>query len=197
MTKKQWIDHNGNEVPAQYVPGLDKTKERTADKTLKKAIKLNKALNEFKKETLKECDSLYNKMLSDHDVKKKGKGNYSITSFDKSIKIEVSMQERIEFDDQIQIAQEKINQYLVVKTGDVDQELQQIINLAFKTSKGRLDAKRVLSLFGLKINHPLWIEAMDILKSSINRNVSKRYLRVWKKDTEGDYKSIELNFSSI
>lgn len=197
MAKKEWTDHNGNTVPAQYVPQMDKKKERVAERALKNALKLNKALTKWKRDTLKECDDIFEKMMADHNLKSKGKGNYSITSFNKDIKIEVTLQERIEFDDQIQVAQAKINEYLKFKTGDTDQEIQQLINLAFKTTKGRLDAKRVLSLFSLKITHSLWVEAMDILKASISRNVSKRYLRVWHKDAMGEYKSIDLNISSI
>jgi uncharacterized protein HemY len=136
-------------------------------------------------------------MMAEHKVKKNHKGNYSITSFNKNIKIEITIQERVEFDDLIQVAQEKINEYLEKKTGDIDNDLRQIINLAFKTTKGRMDVKRVLGLFKLNIKNKLWLEAMEILKKSISRNTSKRYMRVWKKDASGEYKTIELNFSSI
>lgn len=197
MAKKQWIDHNGQEIPAQYVPTIVKERDRLARRIHKQAVKLSEQLEQFKEMALDKSDEMYEKMMEDNNVRTGKKGNYSISSFDKAIKVEVSVQERIEFDDLIQVAQEKINQYLEQKKGSVDNEIQQIINLAFKTSKGRLDVKRVLSLFSLKINHKLWLEAMDVLKQSINRNVSKRYFRVWEKDKNGDYKSVELNLSSL
>lgn len=195
--KKQWIDHNGNEIPFQYVPKLDKVRERVAMKVVKKAKKLSEQLTAFKQESIKECDAVFGQMMSDHKVKKTGKGNYSVTSFGKDIKIEISIQERVEFDDLIQVAQEKINEYLAEKTGGIDHDLQQIINLAFKTTKGKMDVKRVLGLFKLNIKHKLWLEAMEILKKSISRNTSKRYMRIWEKDGNGEYKAVELNFSSI
>ena len=195
--KKQWIDPNGNEVPSQYVPKLDKERDRLAQRTLKKALDINKRLTNFKEESVNDCDALFEKMMAEHKVKKNGKGNYSISSFDKNIKIEISIQERVEFDDLIQVAQEKINEYIKDRTDGVDFDLQQIINLAFKTTKGRLDTKRVLSLFSLNITHKTWLEAMEILKKSIHRNVSKRYMRIWQKDKRGEYKAVELNFSSI
>ena len=60
-----------------------------------------------------------------------------------------------------------------------------------------MDVKRILGLFRLKINHPTWMEAMELIKQSINRNNSKRYARVWEKDKNGEYRNIELNSSSI
>lgn len=197
MAKKQWIDLNGNEVPAQYVPKLDKDRERVTLKHLARAKKLSEQLEKFKTELLEECDAVYEQMLTDNNVPGKGKGGFSISTFDRAAKIEISVQERIEFDDLISVAHEKIKLYLADKMQGVDADLQQIITQAFETRKGRMDVKRILGLFRLKINHPLWLEAMELIKNSITRNNSKRYARIWEKDANGEYKNIELNFSSI
>lgn len=197
MATKIWKNHNGDVVPAAYVPTLDKEKERTALKVHKNALDINKRLAKFKAQALKECDAIYNKMLKDNNVTTGKKGNYSITSFDKEIKIEVNISERIEFSDQIQIAQLKINEYLAEKTDGLDPDLVQIINQAFKTRKGQMDVKSILGLFQLKIKHRKWLEAMELIKESISRNNSKRYMRIWKKDEAGEYKAVDLNFSSI
>lgn len=197
MAKKQWIDLNGNEVPAQYVPKIDKDRERITLKHLKRAKKLSEQLERFKEELLADCDAVYEKMLADNNVPGNSKGGFSISTFDRDAKIEISVQERIEFDDLISVAHKKIKLYLEEKTQGVDHDLQQIINQAFETRKGRMDVKRILGLFRLKINHPTWMEAMELIKQSINRNNSKRYARVWEKDKNGEYRNIELNFSSI
>lgn len=197
MAKKIWKDHNGDVIPTAYVPSLDKARDRVAQRVLKQAVDLNVRMAKFKDESLMACDALFDKMLEDHKVRKNSKGGYSISSFGKDIKIEISIQERVEFDDLIQVAQLKINEYLESKTHGIDTDLQQIINLAFKTTQGKMDVKRVLGLFKLNIKHHLWVEAMDILKKSISRNNSKRYLRVWKKADNGEYKAVDLNFSSI
>lgn len=197
MAKKQWIDLNGNEVPAQYVPTLDKERERITLKYLARAKKLSEQLEKLKAEMLAESDAIYERMLKDNNVPGNSKGGFSISTFDRSAKIEISIQERIEFDDLISVAHEKIKQYLEEKTQGVDHDLQQIINQAFETRKGRMDVKRILGLFRLQINHPLWLEAMELIKKSITRNNSKRYVRVWEKDANGEYQNVELNFSSI
>ncbi len=197
MAKKQWIDLNGNTVPAQYVPKLDKDRERVTLKHLARAKKLSEQLAKFKADLLDDCDAVYDQMLEDNNVPGNSKGGFSISTFDRDAKIEISVQERIEFDDLISVAHEKIKLYLEEKTQGVDHDLQQIINQAFETRKGRMDVKRILGLFRLQINHPLWIDAMELIKRSITRNNSKRYARIWEKDENGEYRNIELNFSSI
>ena len=197
MAKKIWKDLNGNEVPAQYVPALDKERERVALKYLAKAKKLSEQLIALKVEMLDECDGVYDRMLESNNVPAQSKGGFSISTFDRSAKIEISIQERIEFDDLISVAHEKIKQYLEEKTRGVDHDLQQIINQAFETRKGKMDVKRILGLFRLQIKHPLWEDAMELIKRSISRNNSKRYARVWEKDAQGEYRVVELNFSSI
>lgn len=194
---KNWKNHRGEEVPAVYVPVIDKEREKIVKKYFERASRINGLMVKLKEELLNDCDSFFDGMLVKNGVKTEGKGNYSLTSFDKVLKIEVNVQGRIEFDDQIQIAHAKIKEYLLEITKDTNSDIQQIVNAAFQTSKGKMDVKRVLGLFELHIKHPKWIEAMELIKNSINRNNSKRYVRVWEKDANGEYHAIELNFSSI
>jgi len=197
MAQKTWKDHTGQEIPAQYVPAIDKEREKIVQKFIVKAEKLNEALTVFKDELLNESDAFFKKMMVENKVKADGKGNYSLTSFDKSFKLEVNVQEKIEFDDTIQVAQAKIKEYLNEITEGANHDIIQIVNNAFQTSRGKMDSKRILGLFEYQITHPKWVEAIELIKNSISRNNSKRYVRLWMKDTEGEYRAIELNFSSL
>jgi len=194
---KNYITPEGKEIPAKYVSKLDKKKDLIAIRYQKKSLALSKKLKALKDELLEATDELYQQMIEDANVRTGKKGNYSISSFDKSIKIEVNIQNRIEFDDQINIAQTLINEYISEKTKGTDRELAELINSAFQTTKGRLDTKRILGLFKLQIKHPKWIQAMELIKKSISTNNSKRYVRIWQKDANREYRNIELNFSSI
>lgn len=193
---KKWIDHEGNQVPAQYVPTLDKKKDRTAHKLAKKARWINEKLAEFKEKLFTECDGIWEEMLKAADVRTGEKG-YTIHSFDKSIKVEVSQSQRIEFDDQIQLAKAKLFEWLDTKLDENDGDIRQVVHHAFETRKGKLDTDRVLSLFRLKIKDKLWNEAMDLVKGSVQRNISRRYARIYVKDQQGQYQLLDLNFSSV
>ncbi|MBE9469003.1 MAG: DUF3164 family protein [Bacteroidetes bacterium] len=196
--KKEWTNHKGEKVPAVYVPAIDKKKERYTFKMLKEAEKLENRLRQLKLDILTQGDELYAEILRDAKIKAtERKGNYSLYSFDKAVKIEISVQNRVEFNDNINLAQEKINEFLEQKSKSSDMELMELVNNAFKTKKGRLDSKRILSLFGLNIKNKTWVEAMELIKKSIETNNSKRYVNVWKRDAEGEYKAVQLNFSAV
>jgi len=170
MSKRKWIDHRGQEVPAAYVPRLDKKKDRLAKRIMRNAERVNQKLAELKALIFDECES---------------------------IKIEVNQSERIEFDDQITLAKAKLFEYLEEKLGEKDDDLRAIVQHAFETRNGQLDTHRILGLFRLQIKAQKWNESMELIKKSINRNNSRRYARVYRKDKGGDYKLVDLNFSSV
>lgn len=197
-TEKTWTDHKGQDVPREYVDAFDVTKERKLSKLMRKATSLNSKLAAFKAEAFKEADALYAKMLENAEIEKdERKGNYTLASFDKSVKLTVDVSNRIEFDENINLAQEKITEFLREKTNGADAELSALVNHAFTTKKGRLDTKRIFGLFSLKIKHPKWVKAMELIKASIQTNNSVRYMAFYTRDAEGEYHIVNLNFSNV
>jgi hypothetical protein len=193
-----WQNHKGQDVPREYVSAFDRKKEQALGSLLKKAEKINEMLTAFKVESFNVGDALYEAMLRDANINiDTRKGNYSVFSFDKSVKLEVNVSDRIEFDENIVFAQHKLNEFINEKTAGSDIELRELINNAFTTSKGRLDTKRILGLFSLKISHPLWVEAMELIKKSISTNNTVRYLTIAVRDEFGKYEQVNLNFSNL
>ncbi|NCC88462.1 MAG: DUF3164 family protein, partial [Clostridia bacterium] len=172
---KLWVDHSGQTVPEKYISSYDRLKERKLNQIIKTAEKLNKQLLTFKSELFAVTDDLYDMLFKEHNMERTGKGNYTLYNFDKSIKVEVTIQDIVDFDDKITVAQAKIQHYLDLKLKDVDQDLSILVNNAFKTRKGRLDKARIFGLFQLKITHPVWLEAMELIKQSITTNSTRRY----------------------
>jgi hypothetical protein len=77
--------------------------------------------------------------------------------------------------------------------------VKELVNDAFKTSRGQLDSRKVMSLmrYRNKIKDNTFREALDLIEESIRRPESKIYYRISEKDESGEYKSVELNLSSI
>jgi len=195
---KLWTNHKGETIPDKYVNDHDKLKEKTVIRIEKKATKLSNTLKKFKTEMFKDCDAVIDSIYKQSNTERKqGKGNYTIYSFDKSIKIEISVDDIIDFNDKIQIAQVKINDFLEKKLNGADEDLSVLVNNAFKTTKGRLDKARIFSLFQLNIKHPIWLEAMELIKDSITTNSTRRYVSVHKREADDSYRLINLNISSI
>lgn len=197
-TTKQWVNHKGEVVPEKYISGYDKKKEKALAKLLKEAEAVSEKLADLKKRMFEENDSLEELDYKEHNmVKPDTKGNRTMYSFDKRIKFSMKVQDVIEFDDRITMAQQKINEFLESKNDGADEDLMLLVNNAFKTTKGRLDKSRIFSLFGLAIKNETWKEAMELIKQSINTNHTRRYSTIAVRDESGNYKEIPLNISSI
>lgn len=197
-TDKVWHDHRGNEVPRIYVPVEEVKTELQIAKIYNKAEKLSTALKMYKAEAFEIADAIYGEMLKNANITATDrKGNYSLTSFDKTVKIEVNVSNSISFDSNITLAQEKLNEFIRTKTEGVDQDLSILVNQAFTTRKGRLDKARIFDLMQLNIKGQLWADAMELIRKSITTNSSVRYMEISSKDDEGRYIPVKLNFASL
>lgn len=197
-SNKVWHDHRGNEVPREYVPEFDQKQEAQIGKIYNEAQKLSDQLADFKVKSFMIADEMYAQMLRNAKIDPTDrKGNYSLTSFDKSVKVEVNVSDRIDFDENITMAQEKLNQFIRTKTEGADQDLAALVNQAFTTRKGRLDKARIFGLLQLNIKGEMWADAMDLIRKSITINSSVRYMEISAKDSEGRYVPVKLNFAAI
>jgi hypothetical protein len=197
---ENWTDETGRKIPVKYVTGLARAKEQTAGKLLRDALSLNKKLNIFKTEVKKLCNDVATKAKIELKVDNMAKGTFSFFNFDRTIKIEVSASERIEFDDlTIQACKGKLDEFLSENLDSKQDFLKEMVTDAFSTSRGKLDAKKVMGLmkYRTKIPHTLFQQALDLLGDSIRHPDSKTYFRIWERQEDGGYKLIDLNFSSL
>lgn len=199
-----WTDEKGISIPASRITKAEKLKEKNAAKIVKEAALINKALKAFKDLITELIGEAYEMDLKEKKVAENGKGNYVLYSFDRSIKVEVNINERIEFDENlIGAAKEKFEAFLTEGTNGVDEMIRELIRSAFETvRKGKLDTKKVLSLLAYRsriseAKYPQFHEALKLIEDSIRRPDSRTYYRVWEKDQEGKYQALELNFSAI
>lgn len=197
---KLWKDETGFALPYNRLTPVEKLQERYATSLINKAIGMNAKLTAFKESIKEMCQEVYDKFMEENNNTKPSKGNFTWFNFDRSIKIEVSVSDRIDFDDlTIAACKDKLHEFLEENVESKDAFIKQLVLDSFETSRGKLDAKKVMSLlkYKNKIKHPLFTEAMDLLNQSIRKPDSKTYFRIWLKDKDGKYQNVDLNFSSI
>ena len=197
---KSWTDESGAAVPVEYVTAGNRLKERSAAQLVKGAKAVNKSLQEFKDLMERLCGEVYKKAMEEYKAKTDGKGNFTWFNFDRSVKIEVSISERIDFDDlAIKAAKEKLDAFLNENLDSKMEFLKDMVVDVFSTSKGKIDSKKVMQLmkYRSKIHHPLFQEAINILSDGIRKPESKTYFRIWERADDGSYQLIELNFSAL
>ena len=195
-----WTNEAGDKVPVGYINKSDKLKERHAHTLLVRAKSLNEKLAEFKELSRRLNDEVYDAAMGDFKVNPLNKGNYTWFNFDRSVKIEVSVSERIEFDDlTIKACKEKLDEFLDENVESKHDFVKQLVTDAFATTRGKLDAKKVMSLLRYedKINDALFQESLALLKQSIRRPDSRVYYRISERQPDGGHRAIDLNFSSI
>jgi len=196
-----WADEAGTLIPFNRTTPYERMTERNAAKLAKEAKAINAKLTAYKTTMRELCNEVYDTFMAEKKVGKVMKGNFTWFNFDRSIKIEVSISDRIEFDSlHVTAAKEKFDAFLDRNVSATDEAIRAMIMDAFQTSGGKLDTKRVLGLlrYRSKIKDELFGEACAILESGIRRPDSTKYFRVWQRTgVDGEYELIDLNFSSI
>ena len=196
-----WIDEAGMKIPVNRITPVERLMERRASEVYNKAIAANAQLAALK-ELIRTCSAdVYDRFMEEKGIEQSNsKGYFTWYNFDHSVKIEVSIQDRITFDDMtIAAAQETLNAFLNEVVDSKFDFVKDLVRDAFATSRGRLDAKKVLGLIKYRdrIDHPKFHEATSLIESSIRRPDSKTYFRVFIRNEEGQYEAIELNFSNV
>lgn len=198
---KQWQDETGGYIPYSRTTPYERTCEKNAHKLYRGALDINARVAQFKEEVAELCKEAYEASLKETNTTGEGrKGNFTWYNFARTIKIEVNINEKIEFDDLlIKACKEKLDEFIGKHTTTLQDFIKTLINDAFEQSNGQLDTRKVLTLKRHKdrVNDPLFTEALDLLDKSIRRPSSKAYFRIWAKDGEGKWQAIDLNFSSI
>ncbi len=198
-----WIDETGMEIPYNRITQSEKLKERVTAKMARTAAGLNKQMTAFKQLIIKECKDVVASVRNEIEALKETKGNYTFYNFARTIRVEVSINEEIKFDDLKIDAAKDILMTMIDNNISGDDFIKQIVMDAFQTRKGSLDTKRVLGLkrhteriknAGIKEQ---WAKAMDLIDQSITRPGSTTYYRISVKNEQGRFENIDLNFSSI
>lgn len=202
QTSKQstWTDESGMNIPYNRTTKVERMMERQAHRLLNEAKRINRIEASYKTLVKEVSEEIYKEFMLEKNTDKQQKGNFTWFNFDRSIKIEVSVNERIVFDDlTITAAREKLDKFIEENINGKVDFAKELVNDAFKTSKGQLDAKKVLGLtrYRSKISDATFQEALDLIEEAVRRPDSKVYYRIWEKDADGKYQAVELNFSMI
>jgi hypothetical protein len=199
--KDKWTDETGREIPLNYITPSLRLKERSAATLLKKAQSVEAKLAALKADFEKQSGDVFEKVLE--EIAARG-GNvpkgFTFFNFDRSIKVERVVNERTDFDDIIISAcKDKLDEFLNANLDSKTEFIKDLVTDAFSTSRGKLDAKKVLSLmkYKTKILDPLFQEALNLMSQAITRPGSKAYHKISLRDKNGEYKYVNLNFSSL
>jgi len=193
-----WKDAKGNLVAPENVRESDKLADSVVRELFTEAEQINTSLTEFKQKALDDIRTHLALVAEKYGVKLRGKkGNRVLYSFDGSIKITINIQDRIKFGEELVAAEVLINECMAEWTHDANPNLRTIVEKAFQAdAEGKISVYRVLDLLRLEIDDPRWRNAMKAIKDSIRVIDSKEYVRVYKRDENGEYSPLSLNIAA-
>jgi len=195
--EKIMYDAQGREYPVKILDPQIVKREDLVNKVMAKAFKLNEKIAEEKAKIVGEVEKYLDKIAGDYG--QDWKGNAELVSFDGKYKIEVRYRERIQFDEKLQIAKQKIDNCLKRWSQNSDLNLQAVIKEAFQVDKkGEIAKSRILNLRKYNIKDAEWKHAMDIIDSAIQVTSTKQYIAFYfRPSPDKTFEQVSLNFSAI
>lgn len=197
-----WINPKGEEVHIGNVTEPDKLKNEMVTKIIANVKQKQSELAFFKKQVKQEILD-YIDMLRDvyrmDPLSRSKKGNFELVSYDGKFRVQIGIQDSINFDEKITLAKEKIDAFLKEQTKDAAPIVHTLVMEAFEVDKkGKLSAQNILKLRTLKVDHTEWKEAMDIIGDSIHIVSSKENIRFYERvGDENKWQLITLDFSAL
>lgn len=200
-----WTNAAGEIVPQKFVPKTDIVKERSAAIIYKHAVAAEKALqqlHELMNDATQDIAALIKQeyALKTSKEKKPGKGSITWYNFDKSLKIEADVNEVSKWDDALMNeAKQLLTQFLNAQLTDTSELIKGLVNDAFNGARGGIDSRKVFQIlkYEEKIKSAKFQKACQLIKQAQGIDKTKLYMRVWEKQDDGQYRNINLNFSSI
>lgn len=197
LNRKEWIDPSGNVIPADRIRDDEKLREWVVAECQKEVRKAQEVTRNAKARISDLVETYLN------DVAKKGelenwKGSAIISSFDGKFKVQRSKDDRIDFDENLQIAKQHIDLAIKSWSSTSDPNLAILIQEVFNVDKKKtVNKNRIMGLLRYDFKDEHWITAMDYLKKSIQVVNSKEYYNFFEMDTTGEYKPVIVNFSQL
>lgn len=163
------------------------------------AILVHDELQAFTKKLKRDVAEFVSHAMKNYDKRLGGtKGNVTLFSFDRRIKIERSRQDRLCFNENLVAAKAMIDECIKRWSKGSNKNLQAIVQGAFKTDKhGRFSAAKVLSLRQHNIQDEQWQLAMNALADAIEVDSSAEYFRIYYRLEDGTYRQLALDISDI
>lgn len=196
-----WQNGKGEFVHPECIKITDTLKDELVEEILAKASMLNKTIALFRHSTDEQVEGYFYLLLQEYGVDAKTrarKGNITLENFSATKKVELRIAEIITFDEKLQIAKLKVDEYLEDKTKDADPEIRTLITKAFEVDKeGNIDAKKIFALRSYDIKDARWLEAMDIIDESKKVIARKPYIRFYTRESINDkYEAVTLDIAN-
>jgi hypothetical protein len=186
--KPHMSDAKGRFTPLETIRPADKLEDETVRKIMGYARTLSDQITRFKEHTFDDLGAFEALIAQEYDAKKGGaKGNKTFMTYDGLMKVQVQVQDYIDFGPQLQIAKALIDECLNEWSADANAELRTIVTRAFNTDRaGKINRAEIFMLLRAGITDPRWQRAMDAIRDAMRVVGSKTYVRCYERASLDD-----------
>ncbi|QOL80431.1 DUF3164 family protein [Pseudooceanicola spongiae] len=183
---KYMPDGKGRLTALEVIKAQDKLQDELVRQEFGFAFALAEQLRRFKGhayENLGDFDAL---LAQQYGLTKGGaKGNRTYTSFDGLMKIEVRVQDQMDFGPEMQIAKALFDECLNEWSAETRAEMRSIVTNAFDTDKeGQINRTNIFLLLRTESEDTRWTRAQEAIRDAIHVIGSKSYLRFSHRDAQ-------------
>lgn len=192
-------DAKGNLIPLENIKETDLLRDELVMEIVAKAQAVRDNIAAFKQSTMDDIAAFAQLSAEKYGAKLGGtKGNIRLMSFDGAYRIALAMQDTLTFDERLVAAKALIDECINEWTAGSRPELKALINDAFQVDKeGNISTTRVLGLRRLSIDDEKWHRAMDALSDSVQVQTSKPFVRVYRREANGEYSLMSLDIAKV
>ncbi|MGF1689315.1 DUF3164 family protein [Photobacterium japonica] len=197
------LDSKQRLVPVTTVDDYDIEINDFVIKHVAEAHRIQDILKTFKRGVYEDCYAFLELLAEKYETKKKrggAKGGFSFSSYDGQLQIKITVQDRITFGPELQIAKQLIDECVQDWSVNANDYLKVLINDAFEVDReGNLNTARILSLrkHKDKINDERWVNAMEAIADAVMVTGSKTYLNFRERNSEGKLMNIPLDLAAL
>ena len=198
--KEYMTDAKGNYVPVETVKPIDKLQDDVIDKIIGYAAPLSEEIARFRQHCFDDVDSFVALAAEKYGAKFGGKkGNVSLISYDGCRKVDVAVADLTTYTAEILAAEALVNECLRDWSAESRPEIRAVVERAFKVDKsGRFNRAELTSLLRLDIDDERWQRAMQAIRDAEKIVGSKRYVRMYRRDTPTDkWQPVSLDIASV
>lgn len=201
----EWINSQGHKVPASLVSDQAKMTEEVVRRLLTEAEELRAQMAAFKVRAMDEARAAQALILEKYGVTLGGtKGGLTLSCFDGSCQVQISVSERVSFGPELQAAKSLIDTCIETWAAGGNDNIRALVEHAFQVNKaGRIDTQRVLGLRSLPMRgadgqpDPTWARAMEAISDAIRVDGSATYIRFYRRNGGGRMEQIALDLASL
>lgn len=194
-------NERGGFDPLSQISPAEILEDELVRKLLAYAKPLSAELARFKTYSFADVEAFLGLLAQEYNVEKRTrKGNLTLYSYDRRLKVEIKSSDRIVFGPQLQMAKAKIDQCLLNWGASADPRLQTIVNSAFDVDReGNVRPARILLLRRAHItDDPEWADAMRAIDDAMRVVGTSFYMLFRQRVGDTDHwERISLDFANV